>query len=94
MLKYTEGPYKYENGLVLDKHNRPIANPHFDRRNYGDLPISGAEMDMNGHLLAAAPEMLELLQYWANVVQAGGRLSKMDLTRARALMKKARGSGA
>lgn len=67
--QHTPGPWAYENGVIIQKDGGDFGYQiaTIDHE-FSDFPK--AVIDANGHLIAAAPDLLEALQNAVGVLQA------------------------
>ena len=63
-MSHTPGPWSY---LMRDNYARIFLHNHPDKQNlYGSDNLAGYCGEANARLIAAAPELLEALEEWAN----------------------------
>jgi len=57
--EHTQGDWKVVTGQVVTEDGRPLANMV---RNYAETGVSPVESDCNAYVMAAASEMLSILE--------------------------------
>jgi len=69
--QHTQAPWHVDDDFVFSINGLRVADPYCDDQD--DMPES--EVDANAHLIAAAPEMLEALQ-WQEMADADPEASR------------------
>ena len=91
--KFTPGPWEVifqECGLgnISQRKFTVRGGGHSVAGCYCTNPDKNAENDANGYLIAAAPEMYELLQHYADLLDAGDATAECRMYEDRALIEK------
>lgn len=87
--KFTPGPWKYSYGWIVAPCDIAIAKAHCGAKG----PLRVADMEANAHLIAAAPEMYDMLSCILIEQESHGEHGDATLkTAIAALLRKADGN--